>query len=346
VMSIPRDTMVNVNWDVKKINSVYNVGGMDMLKEEVASLIGFEPDFTVDINLEAFGKLVDAIGGVDFDIPYNMNYDDPVQDLHIHFTAGSQHLDGDDAMRVVRFRKNNDGTHSDGDVGRIKLQQSFMTALLKQCLTIQNVTKISDFAKIFNEDVTTELSVDNIIYFGKAIISGGMNSSNVNFFTMPYTSGSVWSRTQGSYLSYVFPTSDDLIDDVNSDMNPYQKQVTLKNLDLMGVSSNGKITSSSGVIEDSKANSSTPSKTSASTKAATDDDVEIPAPAKTTTSTKTAATASTKATSAGETTTKGTPAEATTTATKATAADDTTTKTTPAADAANAAADTANSPDD
>ena len=88
VMSIPRDTMVNVPWDVKKINSVYNYyGGGDKgikaLYKEISQLVGFEPDYQVVVEWEAVGAIVEAIGGVYFDVPYNMDYHDQYQDLVI-----------------------------------------------------------------------------------------------------------------------------------------------------------------------------------------------------------------------------------------------------------------------
>ena len=67
-------------------------------------------DFTVTVDLDGFAALVNAIGGVDFEVPISMNYDDPYQDLHIHFSAGMQHLSGAEALKVVRFRHNNDGS--------------------------------------------------------------------------------------------------------------------------------------------------------------------------------------------------------------------------------------------
>ena len=93
VMSIPRDTMVNVPWDVKKINSVYGRygGGDDGIKavyKEIAQLVGFEPDYQVVVEWNAIGEIVDAMGGVYFDVPYNMNYHDPYQDLVIEQAKG------------------------------------------------------------------------------------------------------------------------------------------------------------------------------------------------------------------------------------------------------------------
>lgn len=58
--------------------------------------------------------------------PYNMDYDDPTQDLHIHYKKGMQHLNGEDAVKVLRWRKNNSGESlSVGDVGRVEVQHSF-----------------------------------------------------------------------------------------------------------------------------------------------------------------------------------------------------------------------------
>ena len=85
VMSIPRDTMVNVSWDIKRINSVYNVygggeKGIQALYKEISQLVGFEPDYQVVVEWEAVGQIVEAMGGVWFDVPQDMNYDDPYQD--------------------------------------------------------------------------------------------------------------------------------------------------------------------------------------------------------------------------------------------------------------------------
>ncbi len=88
VMSIPRDTMVNVPWDIKRINSVYNYygggeKGIQALYKEISQLVGFEPDYQVIVEWEAVGKIVDAMGGVYFDVPRDMNYEDPCSEpLH------------------------------------------------------------------------------------------------------------------------------------------------------------------------------------------------------------------------------------------------------------------------
>ncbi|MFR5845075.1 MAG: LCP family protein [Oscillospiraceae bacterium] len=127
VMSIPRDTMVNVPWDVKKINSVYNYyGGGDKgikaLYKEISQLVGFEPDYQVVVEWDAVGTIVKAMGGVYYDVPRNMNYDDPYQDPAIEQTKGYRLLSGSDVMQVLRYRHDTDSRYgnADGDLGRIK----------------------------------------------------------------------------------------------------------------------------------------------------------------------------------------------------------------------------------
>ena len=90
LVSIPRDTLVNTNWSVKKINAAYSRGGIDGLKKEISKIMGFVPDSYAVINLQAFEELVDAIGGVYYDVPVDMHYDDPTQDLSIH--VNNQHF--------------------------------------------------------------------------------------------------------------------------------------------------------------------------------------------------------------------------------------------------------------
>lgn len=118
VVSIPRDTLVNVDWSVKKVNSIYGALGTEGLLDGISDLLGFRVDNYVIVNTYVFQALVDAIGGVYYDVPIYMYYDDPNQDLHISLAPGYQWLSGYQAEQVVRFRQNNDGTgYPDGDLG-------------------------------------------------------------------------------------------------------------------------------------------------------------------------------------------------------------------------------------
>lgn len=258
IMSIPRDTMVNVSWDVKKINSVYNMygggdEGIDALSVEIAQLIGFVPDFQVILEWEAVGELVDALEGVYFDVPRDMYYVDPTQDLVIDLDAGYQLLDGEAAMEVVRFRDGVNG-YANGDLGRIETQQDFLKAVIDQCLQLSNITRISELIEVFTNNVTTNLTTKNIAWFADQALTGGLNTDTMSFYTMPCSDGSVWSRSYEQNLSYVVPNTDELVALINEEFNPYLEPLEKTELDIMYVDSSGMIGSSTGYVEDTGAN--------------------------------------------------------------------------------------------
>ena len=264
VMSIPRDTMVNVSWDLKKINSVYNMygggeKGIQHLYKEIAQLVGFEPDYQVVVEWEAVGEIVDAMGGVYFDVPRNMNYDDPTQDLHIHINKGYQLLNGEQAMGVIRYRHDNKVNgktlgYVDGDIGRIATQQAFLKAVVEQLLQVKNLTKLNQFAKVFQNNVETDMSFTNILWFAQQAVFGGLSVENVNFVTMPGNySASCWSREYGNMQSYVTPYADELLELVNNHLSPFKEVFTLSDLDIMSINADGSVSSTTGHVEDSMA---------------------------------------------------------------------------------------------
>lgn len=266
VMSIPRDTMVNVSWDVKKINSVYNsYGGGDRgiqaLYREVSQLVGFEPDYKVVVEWEAVGRIVDAIGGVYFDVPIHMDYHDPTQDLVIEQVPGYRRLTGDDAMQVVRWRSNDNDSpfgyrREDGgigDDGRMKLQQDFLKAALSQMMTIQNVGNINKIVKVFEDCVETDLSFQEIFWFARKALLGGLKMEDVEFFTMPWRGTYAWSRSYQQNLAYVVPMPNQILEIVNTKLSPFTETFTLRDLDIMSVNADGSLSSSTGYVEDRKA---------------------------------------------------------------------------------------------
>ena len=268
VMSIPRDTMVNVPWDIKRINSVYNYygggeKGIKALYKEISQLVGFEPDYQVIVEWEAVGKIVDAMDGVYFDVPRDMNYEDPYQDLSIHQTKGYRLLSGDDAMQVLRYRHDNRKNgkmlgYPDGDLGRIKTQQGLLKAMIEQLMSLKNITKVNEFIKVFNENVETDLSFQNMLWFAKQAFLGNssgakLDTAQVNFVTMPNTNVSCWSRVYHSYQSYVTPNAQELLELVNNELSPFVEPSTMSDLDIMSVNSDGSVSSTTGHVEDSKA---------------------------------------------------------------------------------------------
>ena len=260
VMSIPRDTMVNVPWDIKRINSVYNYygggeKGIQALYKEIAQLVGFEPDYQVVVEWDAVGEIVEAMGGVYYDVPRNMNYDDPYQDLHIHQTKGYRLLSGSDVMQVLRYRHDTDSRYgyADGDLGRIKTQQSLLKAMIEQLLQLKNVTKIGNFARAVKNNVTSDLTFEEMLWFGSQAVMGGLKIENVNFVTMPNTNKSCYSRVYHNMQSYVTPNAQELLDLVNNELSPFVEKFTMSDLDIMSVNADGSVSSSTGHVEDSKA---------------------------------------------------------------------------------------------
>lgn len=244
VMNIPRDTLVDAPHPDKnkKINGVWNLGlyyakkgsekkGIDYLKETVGEMMGVTPDFYVIVNWEAFGRLVDAIDGVDFEVPFDMKYKDPLQNLFIDQAAGYRHLSGDDAMQVVRWRHNNGGSvqYADADLGRIRTQQALMKEIVKKCLKIQNATKIKQFAEIFTEEVETDLTLGNLVAFAERAIFGGLGMDDVVFTTMPLSSA-----TDGGYVQ---ADPEQLLGILNESLNPYVKDLEMQDLHIYRYSS-------------------------------------------------------------------------------------------------------------
>ncbi|MCX4370883.1 MAG: LCP family protein [Dysosmobacter sp.] len=261
IMSIPRDTMVNIPYDIKRINAVYNYygqgeKGIQHLYKEISQLVGFEPDYQVVIEWEAVGKIVDAMGGVWFDVPRDMNYRDPWQDLTIKQAKGYRLLSGDDAMQVLRYRYDTGkkSGYADGDIGRIATQQALLKAMVQQLLQVKNIAKINEFAKVFQECVETDLSLQNCLWFAQAAYLGGLKVEDVNFVTAPGNyAAHCWSRTYQNMQSYVTLYPNQLLKLVNEELSPFKEVFTLSDLDIMTVNADGSVSSSSGYVEDQKA---------------------------------------------------------------------------------------------
>lgn len=221
-VSIPRDTKASINGKNHKINFAYNSGGMELMAQTVSAQLGIPVDYTVLVNLKGFQALVDTIGGVDFYIPVNMDYDDPYQNLSIHFSKGMRHLSGAEALKVVRFRHNNDGSgYGSEDIGRMQTQQDFLKAVAKQTLTVGNLAKLDNFMKIFQQYVETDLSVGNLAWLGAEAI--GMGSDAIDFSTLP-----------GDWKSpYIYLDPDAALEVVNQHLNPYVEDRLPEDLNIL-----------------------------------------------------------------------------------------------------------------
>lgn len=166
ILSIPRDTYIGKNKNsVKandKLNTVYSKSGIDTCMEKVEQITGIELDYYAVVNTKALIKIVDIIGGVNFDVPIKMDYDDPTQNLHIHLNKGMQKIDGEKAEQLLRFRHNNNGStysqeYGDNDYGRMKTQREFIKETMKQTLQLKNITKAKKIISAVFENVNTNV---------------------------------------------------------------------------------------------------------------------------------------------------------------------------------------------
>lgn len=178
LLSIPRDTLVRYNNKNTKINTIYSHGKGEAMAAAVSEMLGVPVDYYVSVDLNAFKAIVKAIGGVNFTVPINMNYDDPTQNLHIHLNKGYQLLNPEQAMGVVRFRHNNDGSgYPRQDLDRVETQRAFLAALVSQTITPSNVTKVTELIGILNEYVETNMPLDTMVYFATAAIGMDLDTA-------------------------------------------------------------------------------------------------------------------------------------------------------------------------
>ena len=167
LLSIPRDTYTGKNaakaTAYEKINALYGRKHRpDETLAAVNEITGLDIQYYVVVQTEALIKLVDVIGGVTFNVPIDMKYDDPTQDLHIDLKAGEQLLDGDKAEQLVRFRHNNNGTsypeeYGDNDTGRMRTQREFIMQVIKQTAKPENIFKIGEILDVAEKYVITNI---------------------------------------------------------------------------------------------------------------------------------------------------------------------------------------------
>jgi len=195
IVNVPRDTLVNISGSNRKANAMYyNVRNESdvnrakrVLGRDLKNLIGFEPDFYLTVNMSAFKKLVNAVGGIQFDVPVNMYYNDPAQNLYISIPKGLQTLNGEDALKVVRFRN----TYSEGDIRRIRVQQDFLMAAAAQILAKKSEIPITTIVDIFVNNVTSashitdyeELSMNYYTWIASELLK--LDAENITFTTLP-----------------------------------------------------------------------------------------------------------------------------------------------------------------
>ncbi len=256
MVNIPRDTLININWGTtpKKINAVYpgytNSGysGINGLLDHVKNFVGFNVDFYAVVNINVVVDVIDAIGGVDFDVPINMDYDDASQSFHVHLKKGMQHLNGYEALGVFRFRMGGyvNGVKTEGypggDVQRIQTQQALLMAIAKQTLSLGNIPNLTNIIDVCVKNVETTLKAENMAFFARQFLKCSMD--DINFREMPINTYSIING-----VSYVSVAPDSWIEVINQYLNPYSEPVTRNNVSILTANETGSwIESTTGYI--------------------------------------------------------------------------------------------------
>ncbi len=180
MIQIPRDTYVAINRNDKKINSAYVTmkngklaTDINQVYKEVEHVTGISVDNFLLVDTKGFRNIIDAIGGVDFDVPQDMKYDDPTQDLHIDLKKGFQHLNGDKAEQLVRFRG-----YAMADLARNKVQRNFIFAVIDKVFSLGGVTKIPELISIASSSLETNFSSSQMLQYAPFIMS--LDKENIN----------------------------------------------------------------------------------------------------------------------------------------------------------------------
>jgi len=203
ILSIPRDTYVTVSEENfalmreefpqpgsrnMKINAVHHFGGeqygVELLKEELTNLLDVDINFYVKVDFEAFRYIIDSIGGVEFDVPRNMSYTDPLQNLYINLQKGSQKLNGEQAEHLLRYRSG----YADADLGRIRVQQDFVKAFVEQTVSKGTILSHPDvyLDVMFKYNyVKTDAEFFDVLSY--ALLIGGVKTDKIKTQTLPGT---------------------------------------------------------------------------------------------------------------------------------------------------------------
>jgi len=231
VVSIPRDTMVNVSWNIRKVNSIYaymrnkhrgesgrerDIKAMQDTKEHFRNLLGFHPDFVITVGFSAFIDIVDAVGPISYNVPVNVN------EMGIRVPQGQQRLNGRQALAVMRSRR----SYSNHAIGRDYAQQEFLLAVAKAVLSSNwSATKVADMANTFYSHVRTDISDVHLLGFATDFMK--LNLDNINFHMMP---GAIDSARGNSYITVQVPQWLELI---NERFNPFSRDITETDLSVL-----------------------------------------------------------------------------------------------------------------
>ena len=181
IMQIPRDTYFDCNGaSYKRINGAYNsLGSAAAVADALSQALGIKIDYYLSLDLEAVEGIVDNLGGIDVDVPVDMDYDDPDQGLSIHLSKGKQRLDGKSAVEFLRYRAG----YITGDLGRIDAQKLFLNAFVQRISEIKDPFALYNTFKMICDLSENNLRISEIVSIG--LKCAKLKSGAVYYLTAP-----------------------------------------------------------------------------------------------------------------------------------------------------------------
>lgn len=185
MLSIPRDTRMYIGSRYQKINAAHaiskkggKIAGPEGSIEAVTRLTGIPINYYVEFSFKAFRETIDALGGVYYNVPQNMNYEDSTQKLYIHLKQGYQLLDGDKAEQLVRFR-----SYPEGDIKRVKVQQDFIKEFAGQKLNAGIIGKLPDLYKTLSKNIKSNFTASDVAKYGGSLMN--LKLENLTAYSLP-----------------------------------------------------------------------------------------------------------------------------------------------------------------
>lgn len=229
MVSINRDSQLNTKINNKRINCRYGYDGIEDMCQCVTDLTGVPVNYYVVINGNSFEEMIDLIGGVEYTVPYDMYHGDTDPNSHIDLKAGTYTLTGKQAQQFVRFRST-----SENDFGRVNRQKDFLVEVLRQVKAKFTLAQVKDYINIFNENVETNMNVQNMVWFYLNVLNEMDFSTDIITDTLPYDHTGyytyVYSDGRTSTAAYVYLKESTVVEFVNQYLNPYTTDISEKDV--------------------------------------------------------------------------------------------------------------------
>jgi len=228
VVSIPRDTMVNVSWNIRKANSIHaymrnrhrndsdrDVKIAESTIEHFRDVLGFHADYMVTVSFNGFIRIIDAVGPIPFNVPVSVN------EMGVRVSRGNQNLNGRQALAVMRSRR----SYANHAIGRDYAQQEFLQAVASTVLANRNNIKVDDMVDVFFRHVNTSIPLNYLVGFARDFLQ--ISNENINFYMMP---GAIDSARGNSYITILV---DEWLELINEKFNPFNRDITVHDVSIL-----------------------------------------------------------------------------------------------------------------